>query len=166
MSDDNTAEHTQVRFYHALHIDTDQRILPKLLDKAYHQNLRAAVRFPDLEMCAYFDTFLWSYSAASFLPHGRADQEEPARQPILITDGVDNLNHADVLFIAGNFEEEQYFDQYPRVCYVFSDKNTAQKARARNEWKRLKNLLGMNISNLSYHQQQADFSWMEKMRLP
>jgi DNA polymerase III subunit chi len=58
----------------------------RLLEKAYKQNLRALVLCAHEEEARALDDYLWTYQAASFLPHSLLDEApEDLNPPIQIT---------------------------------------------------------------------------------
>lgn len=87
------------------------KIVFSLAQKCFSKNLRTLIIVTS-EMIEHFDQILWSYSKSEFLPHGTYKDSQPALQPILINDKLDNINKAEVLLIVCNETIlEQYFNK-------------------------------------------------------
>src|SRR6185369_5333042 len=89
---------TEVWFYHLERTALDQA-LPELLEKTLAKGWRALVRSPAPERLEHLDGWLWSWRDDSFLPHGVAGEPQAARQPVLLSTGEANDNHANALFL-------------------------------------------------------------------
>ena len=126
---------TEVGFYQLASKPLDA-VLPRLLDKAVAAGFRAVVRSPDADLLARLDAALWSYDAASFLPHA-IDGPDAARQPVLLTAGDDALNAATLAaVIDGRLPGD--LSAYARVLYLFDGGDADALALARRHWKALK----------------------------
>ena len=90
----------EIWFYH-LERSTLEQVLPGLMEKTRERGWRALVRAADPALLDDIDERLWTYRDDSFLAHGRDGGPEAARQPILLTEGVENPNAAQALFILG-----------------------------------------------------------------
>ena len=84
-------------FYH-LERTTLADALPELLEKTLQKGWRALVRAPSEARLDHIDTLLWTARDDSFLAHGRWDDGDPERQPILLSIPEGNANKADILF--------------------------------------------------------------------
>src|SRR5438270_2078119 len=92
---------TEIWFYHLQRRSLDD-VLPGLLERALQRGWRAVVQGASEERIAALDEHLWTYSDASFLPHGSAREGDPQTQPIFLTTGPENPNGAAVrLLIEG-----------------------------------------------------------------
>jgi DNA polymerase IIIc chi subunit len=67
---------TEILFYHLVGQRLEQA-LPQLLEKSLERGWNALVRAGSEERLAVLDEALWTYSEASFLPHGREEEGEP-----------------------------------------------------------------------------------------
>ena len=143
------AETCEVWFYHLERTGLDQA-LPELLEKTLQRGWKALVRSPVPERVEHLDGWLWSYRDDSFLPHGPAGEPTAARQPILITNGDDNPNGADALFLVDGAEPGD-LEGYQRCVVLFDGADEAQLALARAQWSRVK-AKGFPVS---YWKQQA-----------
>ncbi len=76
-------EVTDVNFYQLASKPLDA-VLPRLLEKAVAAGFRTVIRATDPALLARLDGALWTYDAASFLPHA-VDGPFAAEQPVLLT---------------------------------------------------------------------------------
>lgn len=143
----------EIWFYHLERSTLDQ-VLPTLLEKTLERGWRALIKSSHSHRLEDVDEQLWTYSDVSFLPHGRADEPHPERQPVLLSETGENLNGAQALFIVDDAElgATQGFER----CFIIfdgQDETALQKARAR--WKSLKETGG----NLAYWRQTDEGRW-------
>ncbi len=129
---------TDIRFYQLLATPLDIA-LPKLLEKAVGQGMRAVVATGSAERAQTLDTALWTYSESSFLAHGRAgaDTATAAQQPIWLAIGIENPNAARLLIVLDGQQPED-FAAWERVCDMFDGTDETALANARGRWKSLK----------------------------
>jgi DNA polymerase-3 subunit chi len=139
----------EVWFYHLERTGLDQA-LPELLEKTLQRGWKAVVRSPQAERIEHLDGWLWTYREDSFLPHAPADEPNAARQPVLLTTGHDNPNHADALFLVDGAEPGELAG-YARCVVLFDGADEAQLALARRQWSEVK---GRGLP-VSYWKQQA-----------
>ena len=125
----------EVWFYHLERASLEQ-VLPELLQKTLARGWRALVRTSDAEQRARLDAWLWTFSDESFLPHGVVGEATADRQPILLTDGAENLNAAQVLFVLD--EAPADISGFARTILVFNGHDEAALMRARGYWKTCK----------------------------
>jgi DNA polymerase-3 subunit chi len=130
------ADGCEVWFYHLERTGLDQ-VLPELLEKTLSRGWRAIVRTPEPQRIEHLDGWLWSYRDESFLPHGPAAEPNAARQPILLTTGMDNPNAAHALFLIDGAEPGELAG-YARCVVLFDGADEAQLKRARGLWTSLK----------------------------
>ena len=129
-------------------------VLPKLLEKAVAAGHRVVVRSADAAQLAGLDAALWSYKAASFLPHA-VDGDAAAVQPILLTGGDDAPNGADLAAVVdGRLPGD--LTAYRRVLYLFDGGDEDALALARRHWKALKGRDGVTPV---YWQEGATGRW-------
>ena len=139
----------EVWFYHLERTGLDQA-LPELLEKTLARGWRAIVRSPQPDRVATLDTWLWTYRDESFLPHGVEHEPGAARQPILLTTGLDNANGAQALFLIDGAEAGELAG-YERCLVLFDGGDETQLALARAQWSALKRA----GESLSYWRQMA-----------
>ncbi len=139
----------EVWFYHLERTGLDQA-LPELLEKTLQRGWKAIVRSPQPERVEHLDGWLWSYRDDSFLPHAPAAEPDAARQPILITTGMENPNRADALFLVDGAEAGD-LEGYQRCVVLFDGADEAELKRARGQWSAIK-AAGHPVS---YWKQQA-----------
>ncbi len=110
--------------------------LPDLLEKSLARDWRVLVRVGDQAGLGFLDDRLWTFRDDAFLPHGTAAGAHPARQPILLTCGRENLNAAQVLMLVmGARAEIEEMAGFERVCLLFDDADAAAVETARADWR-------------------------------
>lgn len=143
----------EVWFYHLERASLNET-LPPLLEKTLQKGWRALVRASSQDRLEELDGMLWTYRDESFLPHGRYDQDDAARQPVLLTLEAANLNKAQILFLtdpAAEFDMEQF----ERVALVFDGNDADAVAAARTCWKAVRE----RDAAVSYWRQTEDGKW-------
>ena len=146
---------TQVSFYHLLHWPLE-RALPKLLEKALERGMRALVVAGSTERVDQLNPMLWTYDAASFLPHGTGTDGAEA-QPILLVDNDDNANGASLLVLLDSTDSERIAD-FERVIDMFDGHDDEAVSAARQRWKAHKD----SGHALTYWQQTERGGWEKK----
>jgi DNA polymerase-3 subunit chi len=146
----------EVWFYHLERSALDQ-VLPELLEKTLARGWRANVRTPAPERIEHLDGWLWSYRDQSFLPHGLEDEPLADRQPVLLTQGQDNTNQADVLFLLDDAEPGS-LDPYRRCIVLFDGRDDSAVVGARRRWKTFKE----SGHPVSYWRQGAERGWEQQ----
>ena len=146
---------TEVGFYH-LQATPLERALPRLLEKALERGMRALVVAGSRERAAQLDELLWSYDAASFLPHGSAGMD-PRRQPVWLAEDDANLNHAGLLVLLDGQTSER-LASFERAIDLFDGHDRDAIAAARERWQACKQA----GHHLSYWQQTRQGGWEKK----
>ena len=125
---------TDVGFYQLASKPVDA-VLPRLLEKAVAAGFRVVVRSRDGDQLARLDTALWSFDAASFIPHA-IDGPDAARQPVLLTSGEEAPNGAKLAaVIDGRLPGD--LANFARILYLFDGADAEALALARRHWKAL-----------------------------
>ena len=121
---------TEVWFYH-LERASVERVLPDLLQKTVDRGWRALVRSTDPAQLDALDMLLWTYRPDSFLAHGLDTGGDAEKQPILLTSGPGNANHAHVLFLLHGAAADDVAG-FKRCVTIFdgADENAVTDARA------------------------------------
>ncbi len=112
-------------------------VLPVLLEKTLARGWRAVVKSGDAERLDALDAALWTYSEDSFLPHGTSRDGFAGEQPIFLTTSGENPNGAQVCFLVEGAQPDDSAP-YARIVYLFSGRDEAALAQARETWKRVK----------------------------
>ena len=128
---------TDVNFYQLATKPLDA-VLPRLLEKAVAAGYRVVVRAVDPAVLARLDAALWTYDAASFLPHA-VDGPFAAAQPILLTSGEGAANAADLLVVVDGVVPGD-LTAYRRALYLFDGGDEAALGLARRHWKAIREL--------------------------
>ena len=128
---------TRVDFYVLAATDQRTRLTTvcRLVEKAYEQGLRVAVRTSAPAETVEIDELMWTFSDRSFVPHGvwPADTDFAAATPVLITSGALPDSHRDVLVNLGT-DVPADFATFSRVCEVVAGDEEARR-RARLRWR-------------------------------
>jgi DNA polymerase-3 subunit chi len=151
---------TEIWFYH-LQLQSLERVLPNLLEKSLEKGWRVVVQATSEERLQALDTLLWTYSDESFLAHGLQRDGDCDLQPVYLTTGSENPNEAALRLFVDSAEIELVKDSsaYARAILLFDGRDEEQVARARLQWKRLKEA-GFP---LAYWQQSEAGRWEKKM---
>ena len=122
---------TAVQFYH-LTATPLERALPKLLEKAVSSRLRVVLTTDTAEKLEKLDQLLWSYDAASFLPHGVDNDGTSNEHPILVSTGTQRPNLATLLIVTDG-KWPNNVEEYERVLDIFdgNDVLAVESARTR-----------------------------------
>jgi DNA polymerase-3 subunit chi len=126
----------EVGFYHLTSTPLE-RALPRLLEQALAQGYRIVVMAGSDERVLALDALLWTYSDASFLPHGTARDGNALRQPVFLTAGDDNPSEATMLVLVDGAASAHLGD-FKRVCDMFDGNDAEAVAAARARWRAAK----------------------------
>ena len=126
----------QISFYNST-AQSLEVTLSMLLQKAINQNQRSVVLTASNAQTTAINLALWTYSQGSFLPHGSKEDGYIERQPVFITDVLENPNNATLLIVIGNQSIEN-FQNFDRCLYVFDGNESEQLKLARQRWKTYK----------------------------
>jgi len=148
-----TTDGPEIWFYH-LERSTLDEVLPGLLEKTRERGWRAVVRASSKGLLDDIDERLWTYRDDSFLAHGRASEPHADRQPIILTEAVENPNAAQALFILDGSELGDT-ETLERCFIIFDGRDEASLAGARARWKTLKDV----NANLAYWKQSPEGRW-------
>ncbi|MNI67136.1 DNA polymerase III subunit chi [compost metagenome] len=97
---------------------------------------------------------MWTYRDDSFLPHGRADGDHAARQPVLLSESGENLNGAQALFIVDD-SELGAMQEFARCFIIFDGRDEQALNHARGRWRTLK----ADGADLAYWKQSDEGRW-------
>ncbi|MGI9479096.1 MAG: DNA polymerase III subunit chi [Hyphomicrobiaceae bacterium] len=126
----------EIWFYH-LERQTLDEVLPNLLERTLERGWRAVVQAGSRERLEAIDNLLWTYSNASFLPHGMKRDGNPVLQPVFLTEDDDNPNGSDVRFLVEGAELVDP-EGYTRLVYLFDGADPEALGRARAAWTQAK----------------------------
>lgn len=146
---------TDIGFYHLTRSGFDQA-LPQLLHKTLAANKRALVVLGSKERVIWFDDHLWTYDAASWMPHGSARDGDPEMQPVWLDVTDENPNKAEFLFLADGGTSERV-DAFERCFDLFDGRDDDAVTAARARWKTLKDA-GHELT----YWQQGERGWEKK----
>lgn len=147
---------TEIRFYHMM-TKRLERALPELLAKAITLHPRIVVKAGSRERIEALDSLLWTFDAASFLPHGYVRDGREADQPVWLTTEDDNPNGAGMLVLTDGATSAQVAD-YVLCCELFDGNDEAAVKAARDRW----TLYKAAGHSLTYYQQDEQGRWVTK----
>jgi DNA polymerase III subunit chi len=125
----------EVLFYHLTGIPLEAT-LPDLLQRSLERGWRVVVRCGSEAGMASLDAILWTFSDASFLPHGTSAGPHPALQPIYLTLGSETPNGATVLMLVdGARASPAEIAGFERTCVLFDGADEHAVAAARDDWR-------------------------------
>ena len=145
-----------IRFYHMERSALEQ-VLPQLLGKALQGGHKVIVRCPNKALIDRLSELLWTYDAASFLPHGSSKDSHAQLQPIWLTDTDDNPNEAGVLILTHGAESGD-ISEYSMVCEMLDGRDQEAVGAARSRWKDYKD----GGHEVTYWQQGTQGGWEKK----
>ncbi len=121
-------------FYHMTRTPLGET-LPVLLGKSLGAGWQVLVRAPSEDRAVWLDDFLWTYSADSFLPHGR-DGTADAFHPILISPTASFTRDA-LVSVEGAEVTAPEVTASTRTMILFDGDNPQAVQTARDQWKAL-----------------------------
>lgn len=146
----------EILFYHLQGRSLEQT-LPQLLERSLQRGWKAVVRASSPERLKSLDDQLWTYADEAFLPHGVADDAQAAAFPIVLTQGAERLNDADVCFAVDGADLPESAG-WTRAVLIFDGNDPDATARARQQWKDIK-ARGLTAT---YWQQTPEGRWEQK----
>jgi DNA polymerase-3 subunit chi len=147
---------TDIAFYHLRRWPLE-KVLPKLLEKTMAAGKRALVLAGSEARVEALCGALWSYEAASWLPHGSKKDGDPDDQPIWISHVEDNANGASFLFLTDGAATDTVAE-FERCFELFDGNDDTAVAAARGRWK---SYLEAG-HDLAYWQQTERGNWEKK----
>ena len=152
---------TEIWFYH-LQRQPLEKALPQILEKSLEKGWRAVVQAKSDERLDALDSWLWTYSEASFLAHGRASDGDGEPQPVYLTTGLENPNGAALrIFVEGAEMAPALAEPdaaYVRASALFDGNYEDELFHARAEWKEVKE----RGFSAAYWQQSENGRWEKK----
>lgn len=105
------------------------KILPKLLEKIYEQGQRSVIHARYPEQVDLLNQSLWTYSSASFLPHGSVQDGHAEDQPFWLTCTLENPNQA-TLYLSLDEPRLQVPSPAQKSVFVFETQDLGLKHKA------------------------------------
>ena len=146
---------SEVGFYH-LKATPLERALPRLLERALAEGHRIVVLAGSAERVSQLDALLWTYSEASFMPHGSARDANMARQPVFLTERDENPNAATMLVLVDGASSGR-LAAFARCCDMFDGNDAAAVEAARKRWSEAKSA-GHQLT----YWQQTETGWEKR----
>lgn len=146
---------TEIGFYHLTRSGLEQA-LPQLLQKTMEAEKRALIVLGTPDRVQWLNDQLWTYDAASWLPHGSKKDGDPELQTIWLDTTDENANGAQFLFLADGGVTSDV-SSFERCFDLFDGRDEEAVASARTRWKSLKD----EGHDLTYWQ-QGERGWEKK----
>jgi DNA polymerase-3 subunit chi len=134
----------EIWFYH-LQRQSLEQALPSLIEKSLANGWRVVIQGKSEERLEALDHWLWAYSDASFLAHGRRSDGDGELQPVYLSTGVETPNGAKARFFIEGAAVAQWLNAspaeagaYERAIVTFDGNHEDELAAARLQWKDLK----------------------------
>jgi DNA polymerase-3 subunit chi len=134
----------EIWFYH-LQRQSLEQALPTLIEKSLANGWRVVIQAKSEERLEALDHWLWTWSDASFLAHGRAADGDGELQPVYLSTGVETPNGAKARVFVEGAEVAQWLEASPsearacaRAIVAFDGNDEGELAAARLQWKQLK----------------------------
>lgn len=95
-----------------------------LIEKCYHSDLKSVILTADADQQEMLNKNLWTYSRKQFIPHGSKTDLQPEKQPIYITDELQNPNNASVFVIISPtdigkiLQAKEYIRVFKRIIII------------------------------------------------
>ncbi len=148
---------TRVDFYHLKTLSLE-RALPSLLAKVHSAKHRAVLLSGSPARVETLTAILWTYTPASWLPHGSLADGYPTRQPIWLTTADENPNKADILILIDGMDSS-HKAQYWRCLDLFDGNDPVAVAGAYRRWRACK-----DSGFVVFYWQQAGQRWRLRKR--
>jgi DNA polymerase III subunit chi len=126
---------TRVDFYLLANPSQKERetAVCKLTHKAFRLGHRIYILAPDSEQAARLDRMLWTFAAASFVPHALNLDKAGSQLPVVIGQDSPPSDFEDVLISLAD-EVPDCFSRFQRIAEVVGDTET-DKRRARERFR-------------------------------
>ncbi|HZB90847.1 MAG TPA: DNA polymerase III subunit chi [Stellaceae bacterium] len=142
----------EIGFYHLRSMPLE-RALPSILERGVAAGHRIVVIAGSSERVEHLNDLLWTYSDASFLPHGSARDGNAERQPIWLTAGDENPNAATMVVLVDGASSAGLAG-YQRCCDIFDGNDASAVEAARQRWKAAK-----EAGHQLVYWEQSDGKW-------
>ena len=146
---------SEIGFYH-LRTMPLERALPSILERALAAGHRIVVMAGSPERVEHLNDVLWTYSEASFLPHGSVRDGNAERQPIWLTAADENPNGAGMLVLVDGAASTR-LAEFVRCCDIFDGNDETAVAAARRRWKEAK-----EAGHQLVYWEQSDGKWQKR----
>lgn len=124
---------TQVDFYILKDnsLQAQNLLTCRLSEKAYKQGHQVFINTNTGEQLKQLDDMLWTFTANSFLPHGRYEENADSTHPVLLGHAIEPEGPSDVLVNLCS-DVPAFFSRFNRVAeLVGGDETQRQAARER-----------------------------------
>jgi DNA polymerase-3 subunit chi len=146
----------EISFYHLLHGETE-KVAAKLLEKILSADMRVVVYAETTEKIDFLNSYFWTFSQSTFLPHGSAKEGMAEHQPVWLTSTFENPNQAKVLMALDHIDIKD-FENFEKCLDIFNANDSHSRTLAEGRLKAYKEA-GHHIT---YWQQDAQGKWVKQ----
>jgi DNA polymerase-3 subunit chi len=145
-----------ISFYHLLQGEAE-KVAAKLLEKILLADMRVVVYAETTEKVEFLNSYFWTFSPGTFLPHGTIKEGMAEHQPIWITSNYENPNQAKVLMTLDPIAIND-FGQFEKCLDIFNGHDPHLRTLADERLKAYKEA----GYHLTYWQQDAQGKWVKQ----
>ena len=120
-------------------------------------NKKVVIYSENMDKIEKLDSMLWCMTKTDFLPHLLDTESGAEDTPVLITNYLRNKNNADFLLISNFIDNNEFFEKFEKIFYVFTVSNMTSLELAENSWKKNKK----NGYNLKFLRKDDNGKWVE-----
>jgi DNA polymerase IIIc chi subunit len=107
-----------------------------LLTKLIEAKNKILIYSDNEEKMRNLDKELWTFKKISFIPHLLNTDDNASFTPIVITNELNNINNANVLFLSKYLEDSNFINGFDKIVYFFTIKNAVSIKEAQDSWKK------------------------------
>lgn len=104
-----------------------EKALCLIAEKCYHNKLGTVILTEDTDAQENLNKKLWTYSQKQFIPHGSRLDPHPEKQPIYITDTLQNPNKAEVIIVYNRHFNLKECQGFKRVVFLYENTSSLLK---------------------------------------
>lgn len=146
---------SSISFYAAKVASIELKLI-NLIEKIYNSGQKMVLRVKTADEMKLFDDLLWTYSQKTFLAHGSIGTSFPLKQPIYITNLLENVNDSPILLLLNDADDTDQ-DKFSQLIYFFDGKDQRLNKLMQDKFNLAKN----KKHNTIYWQQDDKGSWKD-----
>lgn len=109
-------------------------LVAQLAAEYFRAGTKVLIRASSVDRIKALDQALWTFDAASFLPHGTEEAGQAETQPVLLTTSGGNPNGAEALLLVDHTVAPDEPD-WQSIDYIFERSDPAAREAARQQWR-------------------------------
>ena len=149
----------QISFYQTKEDLMDKTIFT-LVEKCYQANSKLLILMQSSQEVEHVNKLLWTFSQKKFIPHGSNIDPLPEKQPIYISDQLENLNEAKILLIINQNLNNLTLDKienFEKILILYNEENYKIP-----DVEHFAPLVKANKATINHYNQNANGSWLTK----